>query len=74
MAATRMIGAELSAKFSPVKNRAKAKSINLSSPDALTYAIRLIHQVCCLAGAFDLIAQFAHQDLCIAIHRRDTAA
>jgi hypothetical protein len=41
---------------------------------AVDYATRLIHQVCCLAGSFDLIEQFADQDLATAIDRRNTAA
>ena len=38
------------------------------------YATRLIYQVCCLAGSFDLIERFADQDLCTAVDRHDTAA
>ena len=47
--------------------------VDLNAP-AFEYATRLIHQVCCLAGSFDLIERSADQDLCIAIDRRDTAA
>jgi len=47
--------------------------IYLNAP-AFKYAIRLIHQVCCLAGSFNLIERFADQDLCAAIDRRDTGA
>ncbi len=50
-----------------------ANPIDLDSP-AVDHATRLIHQVCCLAGSFDLIEQFADQDLCTAIDRRNTAA
>ena len=73
MVATRMMGAELSTKFSPVKIRAKARSIDLNSPDALSYATRLIYQVCCFAGSFNLLEDFRDQDLCAAIERRDSA-
>jgi hypothetical protein len=40
----------------------------------LAYAVRIIHQVCCLAGSFDLIEEFRDQALCAAIDRRDSAA
>ncbi len=41
---------------------------------ALDYATRLIHQVCCFAGSFDLIEEFRDQDLIAAIAQHDTAA
>jgi hypothetical protein len=53
--------------------RPTANPIDLDPPN-LDYAIRLIHQVCCLAGSFDLIERFADQDLCTAVDRHDTAA
>ncbi len=56
-----------------VHARPKARPIDLDPP-AVDHATRLIHQVCCLAGSFDLIEQFADQDLCTAIDRRNTAA
>jgi len=71
MAATRMTAAT---KFSPVKNRATAKSAGLKSPDALGYATRLIYQVCCLAGSFNFIEEHRDEKLCAAIERRDNAA
>jgi hypothetical protein len=40
----------------------------------LACAVRIIHQVCCLAGSFDLLEEFHDQDLCTAIERHDTAA
>ena len=45
-------------------------------PDAaaLDYAVRIIHQVCCFAGSFDLLEEFRDQNLCAAIERHDTAA
>jgi hypothetical protein len=56
-----------------VQVRPTANQIDFDT-SAVDHATRLIHQVCCLAGSFDLIERFADQDLCIAIDRRDTAA
>jgi hypothetical protein len=53
--------------------RLPARSIDFEPP-GLEYATRLIHQVCCLAGSFDLIEHSADQGLCAAIGRRDTGA
>ena len=53
--------------------RPKANAIEYESP-SLDYAIRVIHQVCCLAGSFDLLEDFRDQGLCTAIDRHDTAA
>ena len=44
-----------------VQARSTTKPINLNTP-AFDYAIRLIHQVCCLAGSFDLLEDFRDQD------------
>jgi hypothetical protein len=52
--------------------RSKANSIDYETP-ALDHAIRLIHQVCCLAGSFDLLEDFRNQALCAAVDRHDTA-
>jgi len=41
--------------------------------DALGYAVRLVHQVCCFAGSFDLIEEFRDQALCAAVERHDSA-
>jgi hypothetical protein len=41
---------------------------------AINYATRLIHQVCCFAGSFDLVEEFRDQDLVVAIAQHDTAA
>jgi hypothetical protein len=41
---------------------------------ALDYATRLIHQVCCFAGSFDLVEEFRDQDLIAAVAQHDTAA
>jgi hypothetical protein len=53
--------------------RAPAR-LALPDPAALDYATRLIHQVCCFAGPFDLIAEFRDQDLIAAVAHHDTAA
>jgi len=53
--------------------RSKARPTNLDTP-AIDYAIRLIHQVCCLAGPFDLLEDFRDHALCAAVDRRDSAA
>jgi hypothetical protein len=47
-----------------------------TGPDAaaLDYAVRLIHQVCCFAGSFDLLEEFRDQALCAAVERHDTGA
>jgi hypothetical protein len=41
-------------------------------PVAIDYAIRVIHQVCCFAGSFDLLEEFRNQDLSAAVKRRDS--
>ena len=56
-----------------VQARPTAKQIGFD-PSAVDHAIRLIHQVCCLAGSFDLIEQFADEELATTIDRHDTAA
>jgi hypothetical protein len=58
-------------------NQARARSTIKRIADnsaARDYATRLIYQVCCLAGAFDLIKDFRDHDLCAAIEKRDSAA
>ncbi len=44
------------------------------NPDAVDYAVHLVHQVCCLAGSFDLLEEFRDQALCSAVERHDTGA
>ena len=56
-----------------VQARLTIKPIKVETPE-LAYAIHLIHQVCCLAGSFDLIERFADQELCTGVDRHDTAA
>jgi hypothetical protein len=41
---------------------------------AVAHAVRLIHQVCCFAGSFDLVEDFRDQVLCAAVERHDSAA
>ena len=47
---------------------------NEIDPSAIEHAARLIRQVCCFAGSFDLLEEFRDKDLCAAIERRDSAA
>ena len=56
-----------------VQVRSSAKPIDLDAA-ALDYAIRIIHQVCCFAGSFDLVEDFRDQALCAAVERHDSAA
>jgi hypothetical protein len=58
---------------SQVQGRSSAKP---TGPDAaaLDYAVRIIHQVCCFAGSFDLLGEFRDQALCAAVERHDSAA
>jgi len=53
--------------------RSTTKPVNLD-PAAVDHAVRLVHQVCCLAGSFDLLEEFRDQGLCAAVDRRDSAA
>ena len=46
----------------------------LPDPVALDYASRLIYEVCCFAGSFDLVEEFRDQDLIAAVAHHDTAA
>jgi hypothetical protein len=55
-----------------VQARSTVKTIGLDAA-AVDYAIRLIHEVCCLAGSFDLLEDFRDQDLRAAVDRRDSA-
>jgi hypothetical protein len=56
-----------------VQARSTTKPIGLD-PAAVDHAVRLIHQVCCFAGSFDLVEDFHDQDLCAAVDRRASAA
>jgi hypothetical protein len=56
-----------------VEAPSKVTAVDLNTA-AIDHAVRVIHQVCCLAGSFDLLEEFHDQDLCAAIERRDTAA
>jgi hypothetical protein len=62
--------------LTPNENRLQKRSasgIDID-PCALDYATRLIHQVCCFAGAFNLAEEFRDQDLIAAVADHDTAA
>jgi len=54
----------------------KAENCSIVGRDtaAVAHAVRLIHQVCCFAGSFDLLEEFSDQGLCAAIERRDSGA
>jgi hypothetical protein len=56
-----------------VEVRSTTKPIDLN-PAALAHALRIIHQVCCFAGSFELLEEFRDQALCAAVERHDTAA
>jgi hypothetical protein len=56
---------------SETRSTTKPNDLNAA---ALDHAVRLIHQVCCIAGSFDLLEEFRDQDLCGAVERHDTAA
>ena len=53
--------------------RSTTKPIDLNTA-AIDHAVRLIHQVCCFAGSFDLLDEFRDQALCAAVDRHDSAA
>jgi len=55
------------------QGEARSTSVEIDTP-ALEHAVRLIHQVCCFAGSFELLDEFCDQGLCRAIQRHDTAA
>ena len=56
-----------------LKVRSKAPILEIDPP-ALEHAIRVIHQVCCFAGSFDLLDEFYDRSLCAAVERHDSAA
>jgi hypothetical protein len=62
--------------LSRAEDRVRKRSASRREPDqaAINYATRLIHQVCCFAGAFDLIEEFADTNLIAAVAQHDTAA
>jgi hypothetical protein len=55
------------------QGEARSTAVEIDTP-ALEHAVRLIHQVCCFAGSFELLDEFCDQGLCRAIERHDTAA
>jgi hypothetical protein len=54
------------------QGEARSTAVEIDTP-AIEHAVRLIHQVCCFAGPFDLLDDFRDQDLCGVIERHDTA-
>jgi hypothetical protein len=50
----------------------RTRSVTDNLP-ALEYATRLIYQVCCFAGSFNLIEEWRDKQLCAAIEKRDNA-
>jgi len=57
---------------SQVRARLTTKPIDLDTA-AVDHAIRLVRQVCCFAGSFDLVEDFRDQDLSAAVERHDSA-
>jgi hypothetical protein len=55
------------------ESRSTTKPVDLNAV-AIDHAVRLIQQVCCFAGPFDLLGEFRDQALCAAVDRHDTAA
>jgi hypothetical protein len=41
-------------------------------PESIDYAVHLVHQVCCFAGVFELLAEFRDPALAAAVDRHDT--
>jgi hypothetical protein len=56
-----------------VQARSTTNTISLDTA-AIDHAVRLIQQVCCFAGSFDLLGEFRDPALCAAIERHDSAA
>ena len=56
-----------------VQPRSTALKNNLETA-AVDHAVRVIHQICCFAGSFNLLDEFYDRSLCAAVERRDTAA
>ena len=56
-----------------VEARSKVTAVEIN-PSAIEHAVRLIRQVCCFAGSFDLLDEFRDEDLSVAIEQHDTAA
>jgi hypothetical protein len=65
----------MAAEHSPGAGRAAiTKDRPDFNPDALDYAVHLVHQVCCLAGTFDLLEEFRDPALAAAVEQHDTGA
>src|SRR4249919_3610196 len=54
------------------ESRSTTKPIDLNAA-VIDHAVRIIHQVCCFAGSFDLLDEFRDQALCAAVDRHDSA-
>jgi hypothetical protein len=52
--------------------RSKVAAVEID-PSAIEHAVRLIDEVCCFAGSFDLLKDTRDEELCAAIDRRDNA-
>jgi hypothetical protein len=55
------------------ESRSKTKPVDLNAA-ALDHAVRVIQQVCCFAGSFDLLNEFRDPVLCAAVDQHDSAA
>ena len=65
----------MAAEHSPGAGRAAiTKDRPDFNPDAVDYAVHLVHQVCCLAGTFDLLEEFRDPALAAAVEQHDTGA
>jgi len=56
-----------------VQAASTTKPISLDTA-AVDHAVRIIHQVCCFAGSFDLLDEFRDDALRAAVERHDTPA
>jgi hypothetical protein len=54
-----------------VRSTTKPSALNAA---VLADAVRIIHQVCCFAGPFDLLEDFRDPKLCAAVERHNSAA
>ena len=65
----------MAGKQSPGAGRAAiTKDWTDLDPNAVEHAVHLVHQVCCFAGAFELLEEFRDPALAAAVERHDTGA
>ena len=65
----------MAGKRSPGAGRAAiTKDWTDLDPNAVEHAVHLVHQVCCFAGAFELLEEFRDPALAAAVERHDTGA